>query len=175
MGEVDRRGFLRILRRSEPAAEEPEAQAELSAKDLQVKELADLTSALLADVESENSERLAEGSLLTKPYDLAYLRVTAEHIVFSVVTGFSTIVPTSDVRAFDTEPPVEEGGYGPTVIGIIRAHHPADPESVTRSHSFRFPADSPLPAAIRTACNLPEPEEPEESEEAPAGELEPEA
>jgi len=35
-------------------------------------------------------------------------------------------------------------------------------EHITRSYGFRFREDSPLLAAIRTACNLPEPEEAEE-------------
>jgi hypothetical protein len=177
MGEVDRRGFMRILRRSDPAAKEAEAEVEapeLSAKDRQIRELADLTASLLADVASEGEEPLAEAALRTGPWDLTYMRVTDQHIVFSIVTGFSVFLNTGDVRRFDTEPPVEVSGHGQTVVGVIHAHHAADPESVTRSHSFRFPADSPLPAAIRTACNLPEPEEPEEPEEEAAGELEPE-
>ena len=176
MGDVDRRGFMRLLRRSDPDAKEaePSEPSEPSAKDLEIRGLADLTTSLLADVVSEGEEQLAEAAVLTKPYDLAYMRVTDQHVVFSIVTGFSTLLKVGDVRAFETEPPVEVEGYGPLVIGVIHAHHPADPESVTRSSSFRFPVDSPLPAAIRTACNIPEPEEPEEAEEEPAGAPEPE-
>jgi len=169
MGEVDRRGFLR-LRRAE-TADEPSEEREPSAKELQIRELAEYTATLLADVESENEERMAEGHLLTVPYDLAYMRVTSEHIVFSVVTGFSAILQASDVRAFDTEPPIEASGYGSLITGLFHSHHPADPPAVTRSYGFRFPAESPLIPAIRTACDIPEPEEPEAApEETPADE-----
>ncbi len=90
----------------------------------------------------------------------------AEHVVFSIITGFSIIVKTSDVTALDTEPPEEKSGYGPLVVGVLRAHHPADLPDITRAYQFRFPVESPLLEAIRTACDLPEPEpEPEESEE----------
>jgi hypothetical protein len=67
-----------------------------------------------------------------------------------------------------TEPPVEnDRGHGARVLGILHAHHPADLPNVTRSYTFRFPADSPLISAIRTACDLPEPEpEPEPQPEA---------
>lgn len=44
------------------------------------------------------------------------------------------------------------------MLGVIGAHHPADLPTVTRSYTFRFPAESQLVAAIRTACDLPEPE-----------------
>jgi hypothetical protein len=160
MSEVDRRGFLRILRRTD--AEEEEQQApEPTAKDLVIKELADLTLRLLADVDAENEERLAEGTLMTVAYDLTYMRVTPEHIVFSIETGFSAIVQTKDVRALDADPPAPASTYGNLVYGVLRAHHPADLEHITRSYSFRFREDSPLLAAIRTACNLPEPEEAE--------------
>jgi hypothetical protein len=167
MGEVDRRGFLRILRRSEPADEKDEKseEREPTAKELQIRELADFTTRLLADVQSENEEPLAEGHLHTSAYDLAHMRVTSDHIVFSAVTGFSSVIRVSDVRAFDTDPPVEVSGHGSMVIALLRAHHPADPETVTRSSSFRFPAESPLIPAIRSACDIPEPEpEPEEAE-----------
>jgi hypothetical protein len=166
MGEVDRRGFLRILRRTETADEKSEEEREPTAKELQIRELAEFTTRLLADVESESEEPLAEGHLHTTAYDLAHMRVTSGHIVFSVVIGYSTIIPVSDVRAFDTEPPVDVSGYGSTVIALLRAQHPADPEHITRSYSFRFPAESPLIPAIRSACDIPEPE-PEEAEEAP--------
>ncbi|HEV7861672.1 MAG TPA: hypothetical protein VGR20_03190 [Acidimicrobiia bacterium] len=160
MGEVDRRGFMRILRRSEPVAKE----AEPPPPDPQTQELAELTLRLLADFEAENDEQLAEGSLLTKPFDLAYMRVTADRLAFSYVTGFSVVIQTKDVRAFDTDPPEEFAGYGGLILGILRAHHPADLETVTRSYAFRFRVDSPLLAAIRTACDIPEPEpEPEEA------------
>ena len=102
-------------------------------------------------------EQLVEAPLLTKPYDKCYMRVTTEHIVFSIITGFSTITKTSDVTALDTEPPEDLKGYGPMVVGVLRAHHPADPPDVTRAYQFRFPAESPLLGAIRTACNLPNP------------------
>ncbi|HEV7684918.1 MAG TPA: hypothetical protein VGQ80_00020 [Acidimicrobiia bacterium] len=161
MSEVDRRGFLRILRRTDAEDEEAEAP-EPTAKDLVIKELADLTLRLLADVDAENEERLAEGTLMTVAYDLVYMRVTPEHIVFSIETGFSTIVQTKDVRALDADPPAPASTYGNLVYGVLRAHHPADLEHITRSYGFRFREDSPLLAAIRTACNLPEPEEPEE-------------
>jgi len=175
MAEVDRRGFFRILRRSDDTAEETAEQAAEAAElDPQVRELADLTLRLLADVGAENEERLAEGTLLTTPYDLAYMRVTATHIVFAIVTGFSTIIRTADARALDTEPPAESPGYGPLIYAVLRAHHPADLEHVTRSYGFRFRVDSPLLTAIREACNLPEPEpEPEPTEAAepePTGE-----
>jgi hypothetical protein len=167
MGEVDRRGFLR-LRRAETADKKAE-EREPSAKDLQIRELADYTVSLLADLESENEEPVAEGHLYTVPYDLSYMRVTSEHIVFSVVTAFSAILQVSDVRAFDTEPPIEASGYGSLVTGVLHSHHPADPPAVTRSYGFRFPAASPLIPAIRTTCDIPEPEESEEApEETPA-------
>ncbi|MDQ1491017.1 MAG: hypothetical protein QOJ23_3531 [Actinomycetota bacterium] len=163
MSEVDRRGFLRILRRTD-AEEEQQAAPEPTAKDMVIKELAELTLRLLADVDAENEERLAEGTLMTVAYDLTYMRVTPEHIVFSIETGFSAIVQTKDVRALDADPPAPASTYGNLVYGVLRAHHPADLDHITRSYSFRFREDSPLLAAIRTACNLPEPEEPEEAE-----------
>jgi hypothetical protein len=159
MAEVDRRGFFRILRRSDASADEkPEPGGEGAEVDPQVRELADLTLRLLADVGAEDEERLAEGTLMTTPYDLAYMRITPSHIVFAVITGFSSIIRTADARALDTEPPVESPGYGPLIYAVLRAHHPADLEHVTRSYGFRFRADSPLLTAIREACNLPEPE-----------------
>ena len=169
MAEVDRRGFMRLLRRDK-GADEPKEEAE-APKDPEIQQLADLTTSLLADVESEDVEQLAEAPLLTEPYDKAYMRVTAEHIVFSIITGYSTITKTSDVTALKTEPPEEKAGYGQLVVGVLRAHHPADPPDVTRAYQFRFPAESPLLGAIRTACNLPEPEpEAEEGEAEEAGE-----
>ena len=167
MAEVDRRGFMRLLRRDK-GTDESQEEATEKPLDEEYQQLADLTKSLLADVESEGVEQLAEAPLLTKPYDKAYMRVTAEHIVFSIITGYSTITKTSDVTALSTEPPVEIAGYGPLVVGVLRAHHPADLPDITRAYLFRFPAESPLLAAIRTACDLPEPEpepEPEESGE----------
>jgi hypothetical protein len=177
MAEVDRRGFLRLLRRAEPADEGQAEESEATPKDPRVTELADLTSRLLADVDAQDEEALAEGTLITGPFDLAYMRVTAGHIVFSIETGFSTIVQTKDVRGLDTEPPVESTGYGMLIYGTVRAHHPADLEHITRSYSFRFREDSPLLTAIRTACDLPEPEEEPagaEAGDAPAGDAAPE-
>jgi hypothetical protein len=171
MAEVDRRGFFRILRRTDPTAEDKAGtQPEAVETDPQLRELVDLTQRLLADADAEDEERLAEGTLLTTPYDLAYMRVTANHIVFAIITGFSAIVRTGDVRGLDTEPPEESVGYGPLVYSVIRAHHPADLEHVTRSYGFRFRADSPLLTAIRQACDLPEPEPEPEPVQEPAGE-----
>ena len=168
MGEVDRRGFLRLLRRDK-GDEDTKKEAAEAPKDPETQQLADLTASLLADVESEGVEQLAEAPLLTRPYDKAYMRVTPNHIVFSIITGFSTIIKTSDVTSLNTEPPEEKAGHGPLVVGVLRAHHPADRPDITRPYQFRFPADSPLLEAIRTACDLPEPEpEPEESEESVA-------
>jgi hypothetical protein len=174
MAEMDRRGFLRILRRTEPADEEEQRQkeSEAASKDPRISALVDLTSRLLADVDAQDEETLAEGTLLTGPHDLAYMRVTAGHVVFSIETGFSTIVQTGDVRGLDTEPPAESSSYGKLIYATLRAHHPADLEHITRSYSFRFREDSPLLPAIRTACDLPEPEE--EPEEAAATEAAPE-
>jgi hypothetical protein len=170
MGEVDRRGFMRLLRRDKGTDESKEEAAE-TPPDPEFQQLADLTTSLLADVESEDVEQLAEAPLFTEPYDKAYMRVTAEHIVFSIITGYSTITKTSDVTALNTQPPEEKAGYGQLVVGVLRAHHPADPPHVTRAYQFRFPAESPLLGAIRTACNLPEPEpEAEEGETEEAGE-----
>jgi hypothetical protein len=162
MAEVDRRGFLRLLRRSDKDEEEAAPEAE-PAPDPEIAQLAALTESLLADLEAGDEERLAEAELLTEPYDRAYMRVTSGHIVFSVVTGVSAFMKTSDVVAFETRPPIEnDRGHGTRVVGSVRAHHPADLPTVTRSYAFRFPAESPLIPAIRTACNLPEPEpEPE--------------
>jgi hypothetical protein len=166
---VDRRGFMRLLRR-EKGDEEGKQDAAETPRDPEVQQLADMTASLLADVESGDVEQLAEAPLLTRPYDKCYMRVTAEHIVFSIITGYSTITKTSDVTALNTEPPEDLKGYGQLVVGVLRAHHPADPPDVTRAYQFRFPVDSPLIPAIRTACNLPEPEpEPEEPEEEGAG------
>ena len=156
---------MRLLRRDKGDAERKEEAAE-TPKDPETQQLADMTASLLADVESGDVEQLAEAPLLTKPYDKAYMRVTREHIVFSIITGFSIFIKTSDVTALDTEPPEEKAGYGQLVVGVLRAHHPADLPDITRPYQFRFPAESPLLEAIRTACDLPEPEpEPEESEE----------
>lgn len=168
MGEVDRRGFLR-LRRSE--VEETTEEPAPPPPDPEILALADLTASLLNDLDAQDEEQLVEGELLTSAYDRAYMRVTSGHIVSSYVTGFSVFMRTGDVKAFATEPPVEnDRGHGARVLGILHAHHPADLPNVTRSHAFRFPADSPLIAAIRTACDLPEPEpEPEESDESLRG------
>ena len=160
---------MRLLRRDKGDDERKEEAAE-TPKDPETQQLADLTASLLADVESEGVEQLAEAPLLTKPYDKAYMRVTTDHIVFSIITGFSIIIKTGDVTALNTEPPVEVAGYGPLVVGVLRAHHPADLPDITRAYQFRFPAESPLLEAIRTACDLPEPEpEPDESEESAEG------
>jgi len=165
MAEVDRRGFLRLLRRDKGDDDSKQEPAE-TPPDPDIVQLTELTASLLADVESEGVELIAEAPVLTRPYDKAYMRVTAEHIVFSIITGFSVIIKTSDVTAFDTEPPEEIRGYGPLVGGVLRAHHPADLPHITRAYLFRFRADSPLLQAIRTACDLPEPEpEPAESED----------
>jgi len=172
MAEVDRRGFLRLLRRAEPERQEGK-ESEAAPKDPRITALVDLTSRLLADVDAQDEEALAEGTLMTGPYDLAYMRVTVGHIVFSTETGFSTIVQTTDVRELDTAPPEESSGYGKLLYGTLRAHHPADLEHITRSHSFRFREDSPLLAAIRSACNLPEPEEEPEEAAASGAEAEP--
>src|SRR5258705_13417745 len=114
---------------------------------------------------------MAGGPPLPVPYSLVYRRVPGEPIVFSVVTGFSATPQGGQVRAFDTEPPIEASGYGSLITGLFHSHHPADPPAVTRSYGFRFPAESPLIPAIRTACDIPEPEEPEAApEETPADE-----
>jgi len=172
MAEVDRRGFFRILRRAQPTgddtAEQPSDGAEV---DPRVRELVELTQRLLADADAGDEERLAEGTVLTVAYDLAYMRVTPGHIVFAIETGFSAIVRTADVRGLDTEPPADSPGYGPLVYGVVRAHHPADLEHITRSNAFRFREDSPLLTAIRDACDLPEPEP--EPEADPAAQPEP--
>lgn len=165
MAEVDRRAFMRLLRRDKGTDESSNGEATEKPLDEEYQQLADLTKSLLADVEPEGVEQLAEAPLLTKPYDKCYMRVTAEHIVFSIVTGYSTITKTSDVTALNTDPPEELKGYGQLVVGVLRAHHPADPPHITRAYQFRFPADSPLLSAIRTACNLPEPEPEAEDEE----------
>jgi len=171
MAEVDRRGFFKILRRADPTAgEERRPEAEAAAQDPRIKDLADLTERLLADADAQAEERLAEGTLMTAPYDLVYMRITPGHIVFSIETGFSAIVPTKDARAFDAEPAVESPGYGKLVSAVLRYHHPADPDHITRSYGFRFREDSPLIEAIRSACDLPEPEPEEEQPETTAGE-----
>jgi len=167
MGEVDRRGFLRILRRDKGDDEATAESAAPPPEDPEIRQLADLTAALLVDFGSEGAEELAAGPLLTKPYDKAYMRVTAEHIAFSFITGFSTAVKTSDVTALDLDPPEDRAGYGRLVVGVLRSHHPADPPGVTRAYQFRFRENSPLIEAIRTACDLPEPQ--------PEAETEPEA
>ena len=163
MGEVDRRGFLRILRRTDEGDEKRQEQ-EASARGPKNPELADLTTRLLADLDAQGEELLAEGDLHTMAWDTAYMRVTSGHIVYSASTGFSGFTAVAEVKAFDTEPPVAASGYEDMVIAVLRFHHPADPESVTRSFSFRFPVSSPLIAAIHTACDIPEPE-PEDAEE----------
>jgi hypothetical protein len=163
MAEVDRRGFFKILRRTDPSAGESLRQdPEAAAQDPRVRDLADLTLRLVADAGAEDDEQLAEGTLMTAPYDLIYMRISSGHIVFAIETGFSAIIPTADVRSFDAEPPAPSSGYGNLVSAVLRYRHPAEPDHVTRSYAFRFRDDSPLPAAIRTACDLPEPEpEPE--------------
>ena len=172
MAEVDRRGFLRMLRRSDPDAPDPDADENEAApappEDPDIRQLADLTARLLADLDAENEAQLAEAAVLNAAYDRTYIRVTSGHIVFSVITGISAFMKTSDVVALETEPEIEnDRGHGARVPAVIRAHHPADLPNVTRTYGFRFPADSPLIAAIRTACDLPEPEpEPEEEEAA---------
>jgi hypothetical protein len=169
MAEVDRRGFFKILRRTDPSSESRRPEAEPTAQDPRVKDLSDLTLRLLADVEAEGEERLAEGTVMTAPYDLVYMRITAGHIVFSAETGFSAIIPTKDVTVFEAEPPAESTGYGNLVHAVIRFRHPADPEHITRSHAFRFREDSPLMAAIRDACDLPEPAPDDDRAEPTAG------
>ena len=169
MPDVDRRGFFKILRRADPSGgEERRPEGEAAAMDPRVKELADLTLRLLADAGAEEEEKLAEGTVMTAPYDLVYMRITTGHIVFTIETGFSAIIPTGDVRSFDTEPPVESPGYGTLVSAVIRYRHPADPEHVTRSHAFRFREDSPLMTAIRDVCDLPEPAPEDEQQAEPA-------
>ena len=163
MGEVDRRGFLRILRRTDDG-DDKSGEQESSAKGPKNPELADLTTRLLADLDAEGEELVAEGDLLTMAWDAAYMRVTSGHIVYSAATGFSGFTAVGEVTAFDTEPPVEASGYEDMVIAVLHFHHPADPEHVTRSFSFRFPVSSPLIPAIRTTCDIPEPE-PEDAEE----------
>lgn len=168
MAEMDRRGFLRLRREKDEETEE----AAPPPPDPEMVQLVDLTGRLLADLDAEGEEVLAEGPLLTGAYDRAYMRVTSGHIVSSFVTGLSVFMRTGDVKALDTQAPVEDDrGNGPRVFGVLHAHHPADLPTVTRSYTFRFPADGPLISAIRTACDLPEPEpeaetgEPEGSEE----------
>lgn len=166
MGEVDRRGFLRLRRKgADEEAAEPAAPAEPTERDRQIAELAGFTSRLLADVDAEGDEVLGEGPVLTKAYDLSYIRITPNYIVYTVVTGFSGIVKTGDVTVLEMDKPTESRGHGTLAIGVLRFHHSAEVAGVTRSFAWRFAEDSPLPAAIRTACNLPEPE-PEEEEEA---------
>jgi hypothetical protein len=174
MGEVDRRGFMGLLRRKDAAAKETEAPepAEPTENERQIAELADHTARLLADVEAENDELLAGEALVSKAHDLGYMRVTSGHIVYSIATGYSAIVKTGDVTAFETHPPEENKAHENLVIGVLRFHHPAEMPNMTRSFGFRFPQDSPLMPAIRSACNLPEPEpepEPDETLEDPEG------
>lgn len=168
MGEMDRRGFLR-LRRSDKD-ESPE-EAAPPPPDPEMQALADLTASLLTDLDAQDEEQLVEAELLTSAYDRAYMRVTSGHIVSSFVTGLSVFMRTGDVKAFETQPPAEnDRGHGGRVLGVLHTHHPADLPTVTRSHAFRFPVDSPLIAAIRTACDIPEPEpEPEEPEDSVRG------
>ncbi|HYH51828.1 MAG TPA: hypothetical protein VEG38_19970, partial [Acidimicrobiia bacterium] len=162
MGEVDRRGFLRMLRRDKED-DAPQEAAAPAPEDPEILQLADLTAALLADLDAAEEEELAAGQVLTGAYDRAYMRVTTGHIVSSFATGMSVHMKTGDVKIFETHPLVEnDRGHGPRVTGILGAHHPADLPTVLRSYTFRFPAESPLLTAIRTACDLPEPEpEPE--------------
>lgn len=165
MGEVDRRGFLRLRRKeADDAQAEPAEPAEPTEQERQIAELADFTSRLLADVEAQDDEMVGEGPALTKAFDVSYIRITPNYIVYSVVTGFSGIVKTTDVTALEVAKPEEHMGYGKLSIGVLRFHHPAEMPGVTRSFAWRFPEDSPLVSAIRTACNLPEPE-PESEEE----------
>ena len=173
MAEVDRRGFLRLLRRSDPDGEETAEAAPAPPEDPEIRQLADLTARLLADLDAEDEEQLVEAEVLTSAYDRAYLRVTAGHIVFSIVTGMSGFMKTTDVVALETQPPIEDDrGHGPRVPSVIRAHHPADLPTMTRTYGFRFPPDSAVLTAIRTACDLPEPEpEPEEEEEETAADV----
>src|SRR5262245_50417126 len=111
MGEVDRRGFLRILRREKGTDEGTEEAAPPPPEDPEIRQLADLTASLLIDFGSpEDAEELAAAPVLTKPYDKAYMRVTAEFIAFSFITGFSTAVKTADVTALDIDPPEERAG-----------------------------------------------------------------
>ena len=174
MGEqLDRRGFLRFGRKSaeQEAAEaaeaaRAEAEREPTPQELKYRELAEFSERYLAGFATEGEEPVADGPLLTKAYDQAYMRVTTGHVVYTTVLGVSAAVPTGTVVSFETEPPVELGGYGLQIIGVVRAQHPADPPHITRSYAFRFPEGTPLIPAIRTACNLPEPEpEPEEDED----------
>jgi hypothetical protein len=167
---VDRRGFLRILRRSDED-ESTEAEAAAKPQDPEMLQLADVTASLLTDLDAAGEEQLAEAPVLTGAYDKAYMRVTSGHIVSSFATGMSIHMQTGDVKAFETKPPEEnDRGHGARVFGVIHTHHPADLPTVTRSHTFRFPADSELIGAIRTACDLPEPEPEPESEPEPASE-----
>jgi hypothetical protein len=159
---------LRILRRDRGDDEATDESATPPPEDPEIRQLADLTASLLIDFGSEDAEELASARLLTNPYDKAYMRVTAEHIAFSFITGFSTVVKTSDVTDLHLYPPEERAGYGQMVVGVLRTSHPADPPGVTRAYQFRFRPDDPLIEAIRTACDLPEPEpepEPEEAED----------
>jgi hypothetical protein len=105
MAEMDRRGFLRGLRRTdnEEKTEEAAAPAPLPPEVLQ---LIDLTASLLRDLDDEEEEQLAEGPLLTGAYDQAYMRVTTGHIVASFATGFSVSMRTGDVKTFDPGPVV---------------------------------------------------------------------
>lgn len=168
MGEVDRRGFLRMLRRDKEDEVSEEAAAP-APEDPEILQLADLTTSLLADLDAAEEEELAAGQLLTGAYDRAYMRITTGHIVSSFATGMSVHMTTADVEVFDTAAPVEnDRGHGPRVTGVLRAHHPADLPNVLRSYTFRFPAESPLISAIRTACDLPEPEPEPEGDEAEA-------
>lgn len=165
---VDRRGFLRLRRQGEEeGATEPgvDEEREPTPQELKIQELADFSERYLADFAAEDEEPVAHGPLLTKAYDLAYMRVTTGHICYTTVLGVSVAVKTSDVVAFDTEPPVELSGYGLQTIGVLRAHHPADPSHITRSYAWRFPDASLLIPGIRSACNLPEPEAPDEDGE----------
>lgn len=166
MGEqLDRRGFLRFGRKSaeqEAAEAEAEAQAEAerepTPRELKYRELAEFSERYLAGFTTEGEEPVADGPLLTKAFDQAYMRVTTGHVVYTTVLGVSAAVPTATVVSFDTDPPVELEGHGPQTIGVLRAHHPADPPHITRSYAFRFPEGTPLIPAIRTTCNIPEPE-----------------
>ena len=176
MAEVDRRGFLRGLRRrAEPEPEVPAAERPLSPEDIRLNELAELTRRLLDDLDATEEEQLAEGKCFTPAFDLIHMRVTTGHIVFVIETGFNVFMKTGDVRDFQTKPPAEFRNLGPVVEAVLYHHHPADADHITRSNAFRFLESSPLMAAIREACDLPEPEpeaepelEPEAAEDATA-------
>ena len=168
MGEkLDRRGFLRFGRKSaeEEAAEaEVQAEREPTPQELKYRELAEFSERYLAGFTTEGEEPVADGPLLTQAYDSAYMRVTTGHVVYTTALGVSAAIATGTVVSFETEAPLEFPGYGMQVIGVLRAHYPADPPHITRSYAFRFPDGTPLIPAIRTTCNIPEPEPEPDSE-----------